>query len=200
MTHTSMFWRTAGGFLAALGLAAALPSIEAAAPERFVATAVSIATPGPTGAGTVEMVVERYSTDAEQDQLLKALLEKGPEKLLDTLQRMKRVGYIRTPNSIGYDLKYARKMPLDEGGERIILATDRYITFWEAANRPRTIDYPFTLIEMRIGPDGEAEGKMSLLTKITHDKKANQIVLENYASQPVLLTKVRREPANTAAR
>jgi hypothetical protein len=200
MTHTSIFWRTAGGFLVALGLAAALPSIEAAAPERFVATAVSIATPGPTGAGTVEMVVERYSTDEERDQLLKALLEKGPEKLLDTLQRMTRVGYIRTPNSIGYDLKYARKMPLDEGGEQITLATDRYITFWEAANRPRTIDYPFTLIEMRIGPDGEGEGKMSLFTKIMYDKKKNQIVLENYASQPVLLTKVRREPANTAAR
>jgi len=33
-----------------------------------------------------------------------------------------------------------------------------------------------------------------------YDKKKNQIVLENYASQPVLLTKVRRESANTAAR
>ena len=200
MTHISIFWRTATGLVLALGLAVALPSIEAAVPERFVATAVSIATPGPTGAGTVEMVVERYSTDEERDLLLKTLLEKGHDKLLDTLQSMKRVGYIRTPNSIGYDLKYARKMPLDEGGEQIILATDRYITFWEAANRPRTIDYPFTLIEMRIGRDGEGEGKMSLFTKIMYDKKKNQIVLENYASQPVLLTKVRRESANTAAR
>lgn len=199
MTPTSIFWRRAGLVLA-FGLAAALPSIDAAAPERFVATAVSIATPGPTGAGTVEMVVERYSTDEERDLLLKAVLEKGPDKLLDTLRSMKRVGYIRTPNSIGYDLKYARRMPLDEGGEQIILATDRYITFWEAANRPRTIDYPFTLIEMRIGPDGEGEGKMSLLTRIMYDKKKNQIVLENYASQPVMLTKVRREPANAAAR
>ncbi len=200
MTHTSIFCRTPTGLVLALGLAAALPSIEAAVPERFVATAVSIATPGPTGAGTVEMVVERYSTDEERDLLLKTLLEKGSDKLLDTLQSMKRVGYIRTPNSIGYDLKYARKMPLDEGGEQIVLATDRYITFWEAANRPRTIDYPFTLIEMRIGRDGEGEGKMSLFTKIMYDKKKNQIVLENYASQPVLLTKVRRESANTAAR
>jgi hypothetical protein len=141
----------------------------------------------------VEMVVERWSTDAERDQLIKALLEKGPEKLLETLQKMPRAGYIRTPNSLGYDLRYARKMPLDEGGEHIVMATDRYISFWEAVNRPRTIDYPFTLIEMRLGPDGVGEGRMSLFTKIVYEKKKNQIVLENYASQPVLLTQVRRE-------
>ena len=49
--------------------------------------------------------------------------------------------------------------------------TDRYISFWEAANRPRTVDYPFTLIEIRIGPDGKGEGKMSIATKVTYDKE-----------------------------
>jgi hypothetical protein len=112
---------------------------------------------------------------------------------------MPRAGYIRTPNSIGYDLHYARKMPMDEGGDQIVLATDRYIGFWEAANRPRTFDYPFTLIEMRVGRDGVGEGKMSLFTKVMYDKKKNQIVLEDYGSQPVLLTEVRRE-STTAGR
>jgi hypothetical protein len=59
------------------------------------------------------------------------------------------------------------------------------------------VDYPFTLIEMRVGKDGMGEGKMSLFTKITYDKKKNQIVLEDYGSQPVLLTQVKRE--STAA-
>jgi len=167
-------------------------------PEKFTAFAVNLdGTPvAPTGAAVVEMVVERYSTDAERDRLLKALMEKGPEKLLDTLQSLPRVGYIRTPNSIGYDLHYARKAPLPEGGERVVLVTDRYISFWEAVNRPRTIDYPFTVIEMHLNPDGVGEGKMSIATKITMDKEHSQIVLENYGSQPVLLTKVRREPAS----
>jgi len=177
------------GLVVLVSAAAALP-----ARERFVANAVSIATPGPVGASVVEIVVERWSTDAERDQLVKALLDKGPEKLLETLRKMPRAGYIRTPNSTGYDLRYAGKIPLDEGGEQIVIMTDRYIGFWEAANKPRTIDYPFTLVEMRLGPDGIGEGKMSLMTKIVYEKKHNQIVLENYASQPVLLTKVRREP------
>jgi hypothetical protein len=98
-------------------------------------------------------------------------------------------------NSIGYDLHYARKAPLPEGGERIVLLTDRYIGFWEAANRPRTIDYPFTLIELHINRDGEGEGKMSLATKVRFDEEANTIELENYQTQPVLLKSVRRQAA-----
>ena len=185
---------------AILTLAVGTRVVKAMALERYVALAVNLGgTPGPTGAGTVEITIDNWSTDAQRDQLMKTLIDKGPEKLLDTLQKMPRVGSIRTPNSIGYDLRYARKNPLDEGGDQIVLATDRYIGFWEASNRPRTVDYPFTVIEMRIAKDGVGEGKMSLFTKITYDKKKNQIVLEDYGSQPVLLTQVRRESA-TASR
>jgi hypothetical protein len=192
MMKKSAPWSVAVCIAAFVG-AAPHPSPRAADIERFVANAINIATPGPTGAGVVEIGVERWSTDAERDRLLTVLLEKGSDALLEELRKLPRAGYIRTPTSLGYDLHYARKAPGEDGGERIVLATDRYITFWEAANRPRTIDYPFTLIELHIGPDGTGEGKMSLATKITVDKKKNEIVLENYASQPVLLTNVRRE-------
>ena len=161
--------------------------------ERFTAFAVDIGHPGKTFAGQVEIVVERYSTDAEAEKIMQVLLEKGPETLLETIQSMPRVGYFRTPNSIGYDIRFARKVPGEDGGEVISMMTDRYIGFWEAANRPRTIDYPFTLIELRIGADGRGEGKMSLATKIIVEKKKNTIVLEDYKSQPVLLTNLKRE-------
>ena len=163
--------------------------------ERYTACAVNLdSSPvARQGAGTVELVVERWSTDAERDRLLTALVEKGPEKLLDTLQSLPRAGYIRTPNSIGYDLHYARKEPMDEGGERVVIATDRYISFWEARNRPRTIDYPFTVIDMRINREGVGEGKMSLATKITASKDKKQVELENYGTQPVLLQNIKRE-------
>jgi hypothetical protein len=200
MRRTSNLRTLATVYMAILALAAGTLMVKAAALERYVALAVNLGgTPGPTGAGTVEITIDRWSTDAERDLLIKTLIDKGPEKLLDTLQKMPRAGSIRTPNSIGYDLHYARKMPLDEGGDQIILATDRYIGFWEAAKRPRTVDYPFTLIEMRVGKDGVGEGKMSLFTKIMYDKKKNQIVLEDYGSQPVLLTQVKRE-STTASR
>ena len=163
------------------------------APERYTAFAVDMGFPGRTTAGPVEFVIERYSTDEERDRLMEVLLEKGPEKLLDALQSLPRIGYFRTPNSIGYDIRFARKYKGEDGGDVITMMTDRHIGFWEAANRPRTVDYPFTLIEIRIGPDGKGEGKMSIATKVTYDKKNNTIVLEDYKSQPVILNQVKKE-------
>jgi hypothetical protein len=93
--------------------------------------------------------------------------------------------------ALGIDLHYAWQTPLPDGGRRIVLATDRYIDFREARNQPRSIDYPFTLIEIRTNKDGEGEGKMSVATKITFDKKKNVIELENYASEPVRLNNVK---------
>ena len=105
------------------------------------------------------------------------------------------MGYIRTPNSIGYDLHFAQDMPGDDGWRRIVLVMDRPISFWEAANQPRSIDYPFALIELRLNRDGEGEGKMSIATKITGNRTFNLIELENYATQPVQLMEVRTSSA-----
>src|SRR4051794_16141994 len=139
-----------GLLAAAAAFAMALLSLPLAAqtsgePERFTALAVN-----QNGGGTapVENAVTRWSTDAERDRLMKALLEKGPDKLLDVLQDMPKTGFIRQTSSIGWDLRYARRTPLPEGGERVVVGTDRPISGWEAANQPRTIDYPFTVVEL----------------------------------------------------
>lgn len=159
--------------------------------ERFIANAVNISEIGRTGATSVEIVIERWSAAAERDQLISTLLDKGPQEFLKALQKTKRVGFIREPTSLGYDLRLALQEPAEDGGRRIILATDRPIGFWEAVNQPRTINYPFTVIELHMKGNGEGEGKISLATRITGDKRRRMIELENYASQPVMLTQVR---------
>ncbi len=159
-------------------------------PERYTATAVNM---NRGGAGTLDIVVNRWSTDAERNKLVSVLLDKGENKLLDALQGMKKVGYIRTPNSIGWDLHYAHKQPLPDGGEQIVIATDRPIGFREAVNQPRSIDYPFTVIEMHVNADGEGNGTMSVATKIVADKDTRTIQLENFSTSPVMLTTVKRE-------
>ena len=161
--------------------------------ERYTAMAVNMGDVGRPGAGTVQIVVNRWSTDGERDRLLAILLDKGPAPLLDALHDSPVAGYIRTPNSLAYDLHYARKTPGEDGGDRVVLATDRRIEFWEVMRQSRTLDYPFLVIEIHFNSDGVGEGKLSLATKIVADKKSNQIVLENYGTQPVMLKSVRRE-------
>jgi hypothetical protein len=161
--------------------------------DRFTATAINMGTPGPARVDRVEIVVNQWSPRAQRDRLIAVLFERGPEKLLDALQDLPKVGYFKTPETLAYDLRYAQRTPLPDRGERIVLATDRYVRFWEAARASRTLDYPFTIIELRFDGDGRGEGKMSLATKVTADKKNNTIELENWGTQPVLLKDVKRE-------
>lgn len=158
--------------------------------ERFTAVAIVNNNLG-SGAGIVQIDITRWSTQSERTELLNVLKKSGVEKLLDALQDMRPVGTIKTPDSLGYDLRYANQTPLPEGGRRIVLATDRPIGFWEATRRPRTIDYPFTVIQMEIDRNGEGKGTLSYATKII--PQGDTIVLENFATQPVMLTQITSE-------
>ncbi len=176
------------------GIAAGHAGLEAqtsGTPERFTALAANT-----TNGGTaqIEIAVDRWSTPAERARLVETLRDKGPDKLLSVLQSMPKVGFLRQTSSIGWDLRYAHKEAIpDGGGERVVVATDRPIGNWEAFNQPRTIDYPFTVIELHIKANGEGEGKMTYATKITEDKKTGSVVLENWGTSPVLLQGVHRE-------
>ncbi|RPH63109.1 MAG: hypothetical protein EHM89_04525 [Acidobacteria bacterium] len=150
-----------------------------------------------TGANAVvDIRVNQWSTEEERERLITTMLEKGQDALLRELTRTPVKGRFRIPGiqgpdphqlRLGHDLHYAWQTPLPDGGRRIVIATDRYIGFREAANQPRTTDYPFTLIEIRVNKEGKGEGKMAVATKITFDKKKQQIELENYSTEPVRL-------------
>jgi hypothetical protein len=159
--------------------------------ERFTAFAVNTSNVGRPGATQVDIEITRWTPDAERDRLMQVFKEKGPNALLDALRDTRRVGYIKTPDSIAYDLHYARQMPAEDGGRRIVLVTDRPISFWEARNQPRSIEYPFTLIELEMDGKGEGVGKLSIATRITLN--GNVLTLENYGNQPVMLTTVRKQ-------
>ena len=159
-------------------------------PERYSASAINI---NNGQAGNIDITVNRWSTDKQRDALVAVVMQKGPEKLLDALQDMPTVGHFGAPGNLSWDIHFARKMPLPDGGERVVLITDRRISFWEAANQPRSIDYPFTYIDIRLNRDGDGEGKMSIATKVIYDKKDDMISLEDFQTSPVQLTNIQRE-------
>jgi|SRR5215831_10699840 len=179
------FYAAAG----ALPLAVPFTAQPDRAPERFTALAVNLESPRRDMTGTVEIVVNRWSKDRERDRLLTVLLEKGPERLLDALQDAPRVGYIRTPDGIGYDLNFSRRTLGEDGGERIEVVTGRDFRFWGGINQPGSIDYSFAVIELRINRDGQGEGRMSIATKIM----GKALALDEHDTQPVSLQKARRE-------
>jgi hypothetical protein len=174
-----------------------LPSL----PLRLSAFAVNMSTvQAGRNTAVMDLRITRWSTPGEREKLIKTAVEKGQDALLRELQRMPNHGKISIPGwqgpdphnaRLGWTLHYAFATPGEDGGLRIGIATDRYIGMWEARNSPRTIDYPFSLIEIRLDRGGKGVGKMAVATKIDFDKKKNQLVLENYASEPVRLNEVK---------
>jgi hypothetical protein len=193
LRHLAIVLALAAGF-AALG-AEGVPKAAAQTngqPEEFNAIAIMNNNLG-SASDRVIMRVERWSTEAERTRVAEAL-KKGNDAALDLLRELRPVGTIRTPDSVGYDLRYAAQEPADEGGRRIVLATDRPIGFWEARDQPRTIDYPFTFIQMEMNKHGEGTGTLSLMTKVL--PRGNIVVLENFATAPVMLTKIESRKIN----
>jgi hypothetical protein len=158
-------------------------------PMTFTAFAVNL-NQGPS-AGTVQITLDRFSSSEERATLVAAFKEGGQNALLRALQRVNpRVGFIRTPNSLGWDLRFAYREVNADGTSRIIIATDRRIEFWEARNRPRVSDFPFTLVEMHLDKAGSGEGRMAVAARISKARDGETIEIENYAISPVALNNI----------
>jgi len=127
-------------------------------------------------------------TQEERDAFFVTLKEKGAEALLQQLRRAKRVGSLRTAQTVGWDIRLALEEPGKDGGRRVMLLTDRPIGFSEATNRPITIDYPFTVIDMQIPPKGFGQGTLAIAAKIIPAGKT--VIVENFDTQPVQLNRI----------
>ena len=116
--------------------------------------------------------------------------------LTAAIGRAPTLGYIWTNDVTGYAIKYAHRLPLPDGGERIILATNRrlgaHVQGWTLVAAETLTDYEFTLIELRLDSRGLGEGKTSLTTKVVVDDSAKTVALDNYATAPPVLQNVKR--------
>jgi hypothetical protein len=157
-----------------------------------------------TGANqSIQITIDQWSNPSQRQRLIEVFLEKKQDGLVRELEKQPEVGRFNFPGymgpdpnntmRLGTDIRYAMNFPGEDGGRRIVIITPRVIGFKESVNQPRTVDYPFTLFEMRFDKGGKGEGKMAYATQISFDKKKNQIELENYSSEPVRLNQLTLE-------
>jgi hypothetical protein len=152
-----------------------------------------------TGANAIlEITIDRWSSNEQRARLLDTV-PKGQDALVDALQKAPINGRIRIPGwtgpdpnnyRLGWDLHYTHHEALPDGGDKIVFATDRLMSFWEIRNQPRTVDYPFTLAQILMPKEGKGQGKLAAFTKITFDKKKNAMEIENYGTEPVRLNEI----------
>lgn len=122
--------------------------------------------------------------------------ETPESSLAAAVQKASTVGILWTSESAGYSIHYAYRIPQPDGGQRIILVTDRRLGGWNNSWKPAggatPTNYDFTLIEIHLNARGEGEGKATLSGKVAVDQTAKTIALDGYASQPIVLKGVKR--------
>lgn len=171
---------------------------HAAAPvERFTATAVTSAKPGTRPFPvSIEILIDRWSTDAERDRVVNTLKSKGPSGLLTLIREMPSVGNMSSATSKGAPLRFAYARPAANGGREIIMVTERPMSDEQPRSRfRRGDDYPFTIADIQIDSSGSGEGKLAYAAHLALNSKTGKFEIGNYAADPVHLTTVKSERA-----
>src|SRR5262249_27965478 len=94
--------RSLTSYIVSLGVVLASIAVFAqtlGSPERFTAAAINM---NRGAAGSIDIQVDRWSSDAERDRLINALTTKGADKLLDVLQDLPVKGNFRAPGQLGW--------------------------------------------------------------------------------------------------
>ena len=161
--------------------------------ERYQAFAVSMGTVATGARSTVQIGVFRWSTPEEIANFQKILTTEGPAKLNEAMYKSEQIAFLKVGSSMGYKLQFARKFDQPDGSTRVLLAAERPIGFVEGVRNSRTKDYDFSIIELVIPADGsKGSGALAIGVEVKWDAAKNQLILENYSSEPVRLMDVVR--------
>ena len=126
-----------------------------------------------TGANqSIRINIDKWSSPSQRQHLIDTFLAKKQDGLLSALEKQPEMGRFNFPGymgpdpnnvmRLGTDIRYAMNFAGEDGGRRIVIITPRVIGFREAANQPRTVDYPFTLFEMRFNERRQGRGQDGL--------------------------------------
>ncbi len=148
------------------------------APEQYSATWV--VTGGSAGGASVpiDIHITRYNTNAEIAEYASVLAKSGGPALRSVLEKQD-VGQFSPVGRVGTTLCVARK--LMNGDTTVVrVLTLRDITFQELRNNGRSVDYPYTMLELRLDKNGNGTGAAIRAAKISFNKKKNNYEIESF--------------------
>jgi hypothetical protein len=190
---------TVVGVIAALEVLGSTNSAQSGcASENFTAAAVTRGDSDGVLASSVDIHIVRWSTETQKDRFARTRLDRGPAALLEALRSAAPVGQLRSASTFAYDFQFAWQEPLEDGGRRIVLIGDRPMFVWKEEMGLEEEDGAiFTVVEIRLRPDGDGEGKVAIGSHATVNRSLDLIELKNYDSESVQLRNVSALPRQT---
>jgi hypothetical protein len=183
------------GVLVLAGFAALfviLPLARAQAAETITATAQVKTAGGAAASAPVTVTVDRFSTDAERDQVMSALKSGGSSAARDLLAKRASLGSVKVGSST-VPIKYVYARTTSDG--RLITAvTSSPIAFVGAGapGAPPKAGFDLGLVMLELASSGSGHGELVPATKVrVNDQGA--IVTEDYSGEVVRLSNVAKK-------
>jgi hypothetical protein len=173
-----------------LTVAIRLPTQLPVSFEGFTAAALSRT--DPLLRTQLEVDVERWSDDAEGEQLAAALRNGGTGAVLDELKRHRSVGQIRSISGMTRSVRYARDIRSTTGARYMLLFADPPFAEREFFKGMKTSDGTLLAIAIWLSANGGGEGQVTLMERIGIDSAGSITV--DFRDPPVVLPSIARKP------
>jgi len=140
---------------------------ENPATESYIATVAGMH--GPTNAPyQIKIEITGYTSDEDAAKLADVLKSSGQDGLVKALDKYK-LGTIAPLSRQGSDLNYVRVFKTDKG-KVIRMVSNREMDFFEYKYNGRSVDFPFSIVELTIKDNGKMEGWIIVAAKIGINK------------------------------
>jgi len=140
----------------------------------------------------LNVYIDAVSPEGQVDELIEILRQKGQDGLVSALEKSKDVGRIAPTGSVGTTMRVILINPRPDGGQHIVLATNRPIAFGELYNGTRSRDYPIGILVLNVDGNGKGTGTFAPLCKVKFNKK-KELVVEHYGQKPFRVVNVTRQ-------
>ena len=120
---------------------------------------------------TVRLVIYEYSTPEDRQILVESFQKGQNDGLANALQKMKAVGRITMPGTLGFDVSYIREIKTPTG-RKIRFITNRKIAFGEAYYSTQSQSFNLTAGEINIDDQdkNKSDGVLFPATQLTINK------------------------------
>ena len=104
----------------------------------------------------VTLIIYEWSTPEDRQVLVEAFQKGQNQGLVNALQKMKAVGRINIPGTLGYDVSFIRLIPTSTG-RKIRFVTNRKISFGEAYADSQSQSFDLTAGEMDLNDQDKSK-------------------------------------------
>jgi hypothetical protein len=136
------------------------------------------------------LTINSYTPEAEVNRLMSILKNEGQGDFLRTVDNAKR-GSIQIGANLSRDLN-AVWVTQTEEGRKISALAERWMNFGELRRGTRSVDYPFTYIELWVEEDGKVEGSLFPAARV-RVKGNNTLEVENFGIYPARLVNIKQK-------